>query len=147
MEMTLAAHSARILSTEGSRRPQKCYEAEWGFLPAYNDISPDGAKYVEAEGLHCRAGVIRLGGSSQNRLEWRDIHVGRGGMHNVRLGYSSAKECEVYVESCGVRCNVHLSPAEKGIVDIRLPMNKGHNTIIVGNDTEMIPATIDCISL
>lgn len=147
MEMTLAAHSARILSTEGSRRPQKCYEAEWGFLPAYNDISPDGAKYVEAEGLHCRAGVIRLGGSSHNRLEWRDIHVGRGGMHNVRLGYSSAKECEVYVESCGVRCNVHLSPAEKGIVDIRLPMNKGHNTIIVGNDTEMIPATIDCISL
>lgn len=147
VSMQLPPHSAKILSVQGRRLDQKVYEAEWGFLPAYNDISPEGAKYTEMEGLHCRAGVIRLGGAQTNRLEWRDVYVRRAGSYKCTLRYTSRQDCDVFVRSGDSRIELHLPHSDSGEVKFNLSLHKGRNLIVLGNDTELIPAVIDCISI
>ena len=47
ISMELPAHSAKILTVKGLKGiEQKDYEAEWGFIPTYNDIGKGGADYV-----------------------------------------------------------------------------------------------------
>ena len=45
------------------------------------------------------------------------------------------------------RIELHLPHSDSGEVKFNLSLHKGRNLIVLGNDTELIPAVIDCISI
>ena len=144
ISMTLPAHSARILTIKGLQGiEQKEYEAEWGFIPAYNDISQDGAKYVPAAGASCGAVVKGLGGSSENRLEL-DVHRFKGGKWKAELVYSSDDACTLTVDVNGRSQQLEL-PATKGFasVPVALKLHTGCNKVSFIKEDGELPASLD----
>ena len=146
ISMNLPAHSARILTLKGAKGiEQKSYEAEWGFIPAYNDIGKGGAKYVRTEGASCGAVVKGLGGSEENRLEL-DVHRFKGGKWNAELVYCSSEACRLKVDVNGKGQTLEL-PATEGFASapLVLKLHRGCNKIRLISDETEIPALIDCL--
>ena len=109
IRMEVPAHYARILSIKGKERLEpSVYEAEWGYIPAYNDIGLGGAKYVQMEGASCGAVVKELGGSPDNSLQWRNLHRRRGGKHTLEVRYRSDADCEAVLTVNGVSQGIKL---------------------------------------
>ena len=144
ISMTLPAHSARIVTFKGLQGiEQKEYEAEWGFIPAYNDIGRGGAKYVLTDGASCGAVVSGLGGSEENSLEL-DVHRFKGGKWNAELVYSSGEPGNVTIDVNG-SCQKLELPATEGFasVPVVLKLHRGCNKVRIINAEESIPAAID----
>ena len=149
IRIDVPAHYARILSAKGTKRVEpQVYEAEWAYIPAFNDISGDGGKYIDAEGASCGAAVTNLGGSDDNCLQWRDIFLKKGGKCTARLFYETSRPCSVEVSVNGVVRRIEL-PATAGFGNIEIPLHlrKGNNIVCLGNPAEEIPAVIDCIEI
>lgn len=124
------------------------YEAEWGYIPAYNDIELGGAKYVKAEGASCGAAVKGLGGTEENCLQWRNVYRGRGGKCTLALRYQSEAPCEVILKVNGAAQAVQL-PATEGFAEVSLKaiLKKGDNVVEIASPAAEIPAVIDYIEL
>lgn len=149
LEMEVPAHYAKILRVKGSKRVEpSVYEAEWGYIPAYNDIDLGGAKYVKAEGASCGAAVAGLGGSDENCLQWRNVFCRRGGKCLLAIAYQSESPCEVLLKVNGAARTVQL-PATEGFEEIEtgVALSGGLNTIEIGCPASVLPATIDKITI
>ncbi len=149
LQLEVPAHYAKILRLKGADRVEpSVYEAEWGYIPAYNDIDLGGAKYVKVEGASCNAAVKDLGGSEENSLQWRGIHRKRGGKCTLSVSYSSKEPCEVILKVNGVSQAVQLAAAEGfAEVSVKASMKKGDNEIEISSPAAVIPALIDCIRI
>ena len=148
ISMELPAHSAKILTVKGLKGiEQKDYEAEWGFIPTYNDIGKGGADYVPTEGASCGAVVRGLGGSEENRLEL-DVHRFNGGKCDAELVYSSPVACSLTLDVNGRTQEVELPATEGfGSVPLTLKLHTGCNKVRFINAQTEIPALIDCIRI
>ena len=149
LRLEVPAHYAKILRLKGAERVEpSVYEAEWGYIPAYNDINLGGAKYVKAEGASCNAAVEGLGGSEENSLQWRSIYRRRGGKINLEICYSSPEDCVAELIVNGSRQDVTL-PAKDGFSSVCVPvkLKKGCNSIEIASPGTELPAVLDCIRL
>ena len=147
--MEVPAHYARILSIKGKERLEpSVYEAEWGYIPAYNDIGLGGAKYVQMEGASCGAVVKELGGSPDNSLQWRNLHRRRGGKHTLEVRYRSDADCEAVLTVNGVSQGIKLK-AGSGYSEAAAVVNlrRGDNLVEISSPSAEIPAVIDCIRI
>ena len=144
ISMDLPAHSARILTIKGVQGiEQKEYEAEWGYIPAYNDIGQGGAKYVPTDGASCGAVVKGLGGSAENRLEL-DVHRFKGGKWKAGLVYCSSEACTVTVDVNGSLQQLEL-PATEGFASapLVLKLHAGCNKVSFIKEDGDLPAALD----
>lgn len=153
IEMTLPAHSARILKVQGARRcEQTLYEAEWGWCPVFDNTRPlDGAKYITYEPASGWAMVAHIGESEENKLCWRDVRVGKDGNYTLEFtllpGTSDAYPAgegfnEVVVNVNGkdiVIGNLVCNDSEPLVISTNVKLNKGLNSISIGNPTTIIP--------
>ncbi|MBQ9309843.1 MAG: alpha-galactosidase [Bacteroidales bacterium] len=149
IRMSVPAHSAKILSVKGSKRLEtKHLEAEWSFIPAYNDIGPEGGKYIEVDGASCGAGVLNLGGSPENRMEWRNIIRRKKCHHTASIRYKALRDCDAYLEVNGKRIPLKLKASDDFIsTKAQIVLAKGTNTIALGNDEARLPVTFDSVDL
>ena len=149
LQLEVPAHYAKILRIKGAKRVEpSVYEAEWGFIPAYNDIELGGAKYIKAEGASCGAAVKGLGGTEENCLQWRNVYRGRGGKCTLALRYQSEVPCEVILKVNGAAQAVQL-PATEGFAELpfKAVLKRGDNVVEIASPTAEIPAVIDYIEL
>lgn len=150
MEILVAdvpAHYARVFSLKGEKRlDPSVLEAEWAYIPAYNDLGTSGGKYVTAEGASCGVAVSNLGGLAENCLQWRNVFRKKGGIYNSILRYSSSEDCEVILNVNGVADSIIL-PQSEGFADkeIALQLRKGANAISIESPEHAIPVLIDAI--
>lgn len=143
-------HSATILSVKGSKRIEPTtYEAEWGFIPAYNDIPGyENAKYVKKKGASCQAGVIGLGGDKERCLQWNNIYRKRGGSYKLSICYKSNENTQIELTVNGTTNAISLMADEQfKIYETNITLQKGYNSITIGNQQDTIPAFIDYIRL
>ena len=149
IRMEVPAHYARILSVKGGKRIEdSVYEAEWGYIPAFNDIGLGGAKYVQMEGASCGAVVKGLGGSEDNCLQWRNLHRRRGGKYTVEVRYFSDVDCKAVLAVNGVAQDIELkanSGYSEAAAEVRL--KKGDNFVEISSPDAPLPAVIDCIRI
>ena len=144
ISMRLPAHSAKILTIKGLQGiEQKEYEAEWGYIPTYNDIGQGGAGYVVMKEASCGAVVSGLGGSEENRLEL-DVHRFKGGKWKAKLVYCSEEPCTVSVAANGVCQKLEL-PATEGFasVPLVLKLHRGCNKVCFKQEKGELPAALD----
>ena len=123
------------------------YEAEWGYIPAYNDIELGGAKYVKTEGASCGAAVKGLGGTEENCLQWRGIHRAHGGKCTLAINYASDTACELILKVNGTAQSVQL-PATEGFAEVtaNVVLKRGDNVVELASPDAELPASIDYIA-
>ena len=161
LSYTLPPHSVKIFRLNAEQRLEPTrYEAEWAYLPLYNDlgkqkriISPQSF-----EGASGRMIVTHIGGSKDNYMEWSNVHSDKGGSYTLTIAYlpPEAGKYEVNDRLIEVEVNGHAyAPIKKlvknrseGIctVSLTVQLESGRNTIRLGSAYTWIP-DIDCITL
>lgn len=158
--MTVQPHATACLRLEAQRIAEpRHYEAEWAYLPMYNDIGKSKYQILPAviPGASGGMGVINVGGQKGNYLQWDDVYSVNGGEYNLDVTYANdrvnqynkAKETRTMV--------VWVNGKEAGRVDcpygegcrkatMKITLRQGQNTIRIGNKASWSP-DIDCIDL
>lgn len=161
LSYTLPPHSVKILRLEAEQRLEPTrYEAEWAYLPLYNDLGKQKRIISPQpfEGASGRMIVTHIGGSKDNYMEWSNVHSDKGGSYTLTIAYlpPEAGKREVNDRLIEVEVNEHVYvPIKKlaknrseGICTVSLPvrLEPGRNTIRLGSAYTWTP-DIDCITL
>lgn len=161
LSYTLPPHSVKILRLKAEQRLEPTrYEAEWAYLPLYNDLGKQKRIISPQpfEGASGRMIVTHIGGSKDNYMEWSNVHSDKGGSYTLTIAYlpPEAGKREVNDRLIEVEVNGHAyAPIKKlaenrseGICTVSLPvrLEPGRNTIRLGSAYTWTP-DIDCITL
>ncbi|WP_289198363.1 alpha-galactosidase [Bacteroides acidifaciens] len=150
-EQTLPARSAMFLRMEGETRLEPTlYEAEWAYLPLFNDLgkNPKGIIYANDKEASGKMKVGFLGGQLENYAEWREVYSGDGGRYNMTIYYSFGKGRQLEVDVNGIITKINSLGEDETHNQISIPveLKAGYNTIRMGNSYNWAP-DIDCFTL
>lgn len=146
-------HSVKILSLQAEKRlePVK-YEAEWAYLPLFDDLDSDSkkVKYAPQKGASGDMVVKFLGGQSENYAEWSEVYSEKGGTYDMTISYvpGTYRRLEVDINGEKTLLSNIETDTTKGIVDITIPVNlkAGYNVVRMGAPYHWTP-DIDCFVL
>ncbi len=142
IDITLPAHTAKILRVKGTRIEPVIYEGEWAFCPDFSDIRPTGVKYVAAEGASGGVVAEKIGGSASNYLRWNDVYSKNGG--NYRITFKFMPSAHDFTAEASV--NGTKFAVSRSATSIEVTLRKGDNEVRIGNADAIIPA-IDYIEV
>ncbi len=149
----LAPHSVLICRLEAERRLDPVrFEAEWAYLPCYDDLGKNPLQVAYAPSPRCSGGmkVLRLGGREENYAEWSGVYSSRGGDYEMKIDYCSPGKRKLEVWINGERFD--LPGLDSGGEDIpasavlQVRLQPGYNTVRMGNRFGWAP-DIDCFTL
>lgn len=150
----LPPHSVLILRMESEKRLEPTvYEAEWAYLPCFNDLgkTPKSIVYVP---LHEASGGMKvsyLGGRKENFAEWKEVYSEQGGKYEMTIRYvpKADRKLEVCVNNEKRILLDSLSADEtQKIASITVPVHlkAGYNKVRMGSSFCWAP-DIDCFTL
>lgn len=133
-------HSALICRMEANSRlePQN-YEAEWAYLPCFNDLGKEPKPILYVASTVCSGGmkVHRLGGKEENYAEWKEVYSEKGGNYEMTVHYScpDSRKLEIWVnDKYHVLDNLTSGNEEKVCTaTLTIRLRKGNNIIQMGN--------------
>lgn len=153
-------HSVKILRLEAEKRLEpKIYEAEWAYLPCFNDLAKRARGVVYQPYEKASGGMIvsNLGGEAANYAEWKEVYSEKGGQYRMRIAYIPAQgnalevkdrrlEVEINGQTAGIT-DLESNP-EKGVCYVTLPVDllPGYNSVKIGSAYTWTP-DIDCFTL
>lgn len=155
------AHSVKIFRMEAEQRLEPVrYEAEWAYLPCYDDLGKRarGVVYKAYKGASGGILVSNLGGEKENYAEWDEVYSRQGGRYEMCIAYVPAqpghkreiKDRRLEVEINGKKQLVKEleTEPEKGVCKVTVPVNlkAGYNRVRIGSDYTWTP-DIDCFTL
>ena len=148
IEMTMPAHSAKLLKVIGSARcEQTLYEAEWAFVPKFTRVkTARKVDYVEYKGASGDVVASNVGSGDDWSLVWNDVYSIKGGSYVLTAVCAAAPGTQV-VLTVNDKQHVGTVTAE-GLSEVSflVDMKKGSNVLTLGNPDVDIPA-VDCITL
>ena len=153
------AHGVKIFRLEARKRlePER-YEAEWAYLPLYNDLAkPRSVVYAPYAGASGGMVVSNLGGQAENYAEWNEVYSERGGCYEMCISYVPAagsgreiwdRKLEVSVNGDKVLLDDLESDPACGVVQVVIPvkLNPGYNVVRMCSPYTWTP-DIDCFTL
>lgn len=150
----LPPHSVLILRMESEKRLEPTvYEAEWAYLPCFNDLgkTPKSIGYAP---LHEASGGMKLcylGGQKANYAEWKEVYSHQGGAYEMTIYYvpKADRKLEVYVNNEKRILLDSLSADEtQKIASVIVPvqLKAGNNKVRMGSSFCWAP-DIDCFIL
>lgn len=146
-------HGVLVCRMEGTERLEPTrYEAEWAYLPCYDELGRQPKPVLYAQSAACSGGmkVHHLGGRAENYAEWPEVFSTEGGRYEMAVRYCSpsARKLEVWVNG-----TLHELPSlDSGGEDVPqtmvLPIRlvPGFNNVRLGNRFGWAP-DIDCFTL
>ncbi|MBO4945870.1 MAG: alpha-galactosidase [Muribaculaceae bacterium] len=145
---TMPPHSATVMSMEGETRLEPSrYEAEWGYMPMFDCIGRNMVTYVPDGNCSNGSKAAFLGNSPENFIEWDKVYSDNGGKYMLRVNYTNGEGHKMWIDVNGNRTFVVTEGGkEKRSISIPVNLNRGFNTIRMGNDKEDM-AEIDNIVL
>lgn len=154
LKRRLPPHSVLILRMEGEKRLEPVrYEAEWSYLPCYNDLGlrPKTILYAPAAKASGGMTVSWLGGRKENYAEWDKVYSGQGGNYEMAIRYLPAEHRKLVVEINGGKPVVLPSALGAGgqefaTFTLRITLKAGYNVIRMGAPYCWAP-DIDCFTL
>lgn len=156
----LPAHSVKILRLEAEQRLEPVhYEAEWAYLPQYNDLGKRsrGVAYVSHKDASGKMIVSNLGGEAENYAEWNEVYSAKGGKYKMNIAYLPTqkrgreildRKLEVEVNGKKTVLENLETDASKGMAVVTLPieLRAGNNVIRMCSPYTWTP-DIDCFTL
>ncbi len=153
LSCVLPPHSVRIFRLEAEKRlegPGR-YEAEWAYLPCFNDLGkPKNVAYAP-DGRASGGMIVRyLGGTPENYAEWSEVYSETGGDYEMTVRYVPGKYRKLIVEVNGEATPLRTleTDASAGIASVTLPvrLKAGYNTVRLSSPYCWAP-DIDCFTL
>lgn len=86
-----------------NRLEPSLYEAEWAYLPCYNDLNthPKNIRYTPCEKASGKMVVSFIGGSSENYAEWDNVYSKKGGIYEMKIFYLPEKDRKLEINVNG----------------------------------------------
>ena len=146
-------HSVLICRMDAKKRlePDR-YEAEWAYLPLFDDLGKNPKRIAYAPGEQCSGGmkVKYLGGSAENYAEWKEVYSREGGEYEMTVHYSCPvnRKLELWVngEKTELRALNSGGEQEVGTACVKVKLLPGDNVIRMGNGFGWAP-DIDMFTL
>ncbi|MDD3039354.1 alpha-galactosidase [Bacteroides sp.] len=143
-EQSLPAHSAMFLRMEGENRLEPTlYEAEWAYLPLYNDLGKNskGIVYSYDGQASGKMKVGFIGGQPENYAEWSEVYSEKGGRYNMMINYSFGKDrqLDVTVNGKTTRINSLSDNNDHNQITVPVELKPGYNVIRMGNSYNWAP--------
>ncbi len=143
---TVQPHSVLLCRMEAKKRLEPVvYEAEWAYLPLFDDLGKKSKQIVYAPSPACSGGmkVHHLGGSTENHAQWKEVFSEEGGQYEMTVYYCSPKnrKLEIWVNcDCHSLLNLNSGGEEElSSVTLMVQLNSGYNDIRMGNDYGWAP--------
>ena len=150
---TVLPHNTVIFRMEAETRTEADrYEAEWAYLPLFDDLAKRPKQIVYAASPECSGGmkVHYLGGSEENFAEWKDVYSENGGQYVMTVYYCSSEERKLEVWVNGEKQNLLVASSggedKVATTNTTVKLNKGSNDIKMGNSYGWAP-DIDMFTL
>lgn len=154
LKYKLPPHSVLILRVEGEKRLEPTrYEAEWAYLPCFNDLVTTPKNIVYTPMKEASGGMIvsYIGGKKENYAEWKEVYSEQGGNYEMTIHYipRTYSKLEVTVNNDKtVMLNTLPDNGEKKLATISIPIHlkPGYNIVRMGSSYCWAP-DIDCFTL
>lgn len=154
LEQQLPPHSVLILRMEAERRIEpSLYEAEWAYLPCFNDLgkSPKAVGYAPMKEASGGMKLAFVGGSSENYAEWNNVYSEQGGIYEMTVRYVPEKnrklEIKVNREKTVLLEDLAGTEGQKlASATVKVRLKAGNNTIRMGSPY-CWAVDVDCFSL
>lgn len=160
IEMDVQPHGVMILEASGRKRLEpSLYEAEWAFLPLFNDLgkNPRIICHKPYAGASGGMTVSNAGSKSGNFLEWDEVWSDEGGTYTMTISYVPAVPGEREINDQCIEVQVNgfstlLKDIERnrdmGVckVSLQVHLDKGYNTVRIGSSYTWAP-DIDCFTI
>lgn len=135
---TLPAHSVLIVKADAQKRLEPTvYEAEWGYLPCFDNLGKDKRQvlYAYQPGASLGMTVSYLGGRRENLIRWDQVYSEQGGMYDMTITYLPAEHRGLQVTINGKTTTVEKLQTKGGLTTITIPVSlkAGYNVIEMGN--------------
>ena len=131
-------------------REPTLYEAEWAYLPMFNDLgkNPKGILYAADQEASGKMKVGFLGGHPENYAEWPEVYSADGGRYEMTIHYSFGKGRQLEIDVNGIVTKVDSLGEDDKHNQITIPVDlkAGYNHIRMGNSYNWAP-DIDCFTL
>lgn len=149
----LPAHSVKILRVEAEQRIEPTrYEAEWAYLPCFNDLqtNPKNITYAEQENASGKMIVRYIGGSRENYAEWPEVYSETGGTYEMTISYMPGlyRKLEIRVNGNSQLVEQLETDENQGLCTLTVPveLKPGYNNVRMGSAYCWAP-DIDCFTL
>lgn len=153
IETSLPPHSIAIWKLQAEKRLEPTlYEAEWAYLPCYDDLGKNPKQIFYAASPLCsgKMKVSNIGGSKENVAEWKEVYSEEGGLYDMTIYYSCDKDRKLNVSVNGIKTELKglNSGGKDEVSSVTIPVTlaAGNNTISMGNSYGWAP-DIDCFRL
>ena len=143
---TVQPRSVLICRMEAEQRLEpNVYEAEWAYLPCFDDLGHNPRIIRYSQALDCSGGVkvAYVGGKKENRLLWKEVYSENGGEYEMLISYCTAKNKRLQVSVNGVEqvldglnSGDYNKPA---VATITVNLNPGYNEVSMGCDYAWAP--------
>ena len=137
-------HDVAIFRIESERRIEpKCYEAEWAFLPLYNDLGKRKKEVLYASNEHASVGrvVTMAGGSRENSIVWNNVYSQHGGDYLMKIRYVPKPKSgiEVIVNGSPIPVPGLEQTGQFSSIVIPVRLNAGNNCVEMTCSTMWMP--------
>lgn len=155
LRMEVPSHSVRILRLKGEKRLEPTrYEAEWAYLPCFNDLGKQKRIVTYIPMLQASGGmkVGYLGGSKENYAEWKEVYSEKGGIYEMTIHYIPGKfrklQVDVNHDKVVVFDQLEVEGDKERIatVQCKVELKPGNNVVRMGSAYTWAP-DIDCFTL
>ena len=149
---TVPPRDVLIYKVEAQRRVDPViYEAEWAYLPMFNDLGKRRKEIRYAENNEASAGFVVANGGGQfgNSIIWQDVFSSDGGDYDLSVFYFPVENRGLEVIVNGISIDLSRSLETKGnetIITLPVKLNKGYNHVMLTCRTMWMP-DIDKIQL
>lgn len=150
----LPPHSILMLRMESEKRLEPTvYEAEWAYLPCFDDLGKTPKNILYAPLQEASGGMIvsYLGGRKENFAEWKEVYSELGGTYEMTIRYvpKADRKLEVCVNNEKRVLLDSLSADEsRKLASVTVPvrLKAGYNKVRMGSPFCWAP-DIDCFTL
>ena len=153
IQVSLPPHSVAIWKLEAEKRLEPVlYEAEWAYLPCYDDLGKNPKQIFYAASPNCsgKMRVSNIGGSQENIAEWQEVYSEKGGEYDITVYYSCEKNRKLEISVNGIKTEIKdlNSGDQEKIESVTIPVTllAGNNVIRMGSSFGWAP-DIDCFKL
>ena len=138
---TVQPRSVLVCRMEAEQRLEpEVYEAEWAFLPCYDDLGHNRYIIRYSQAPDCSGGVkvAYVGGKKENRVVWPEVYSEKGGEYEMSISYCTAKDKKLQVSVNGVE--QVLTALNSGnwnkptTATINVTLKPGYNEVSMGCD-------------
>jgi hypothetical protein len=146
IRLSLPPHSVAIWRLEAEQRLEPTfYEAEWAYLPCYDDLgkNPRQISYTESPTCSGQMKISNIGGSKENTIEWKEVYSQQGGTYDMTIYYScdTSRKLEISVNGNNTEVKGLNSNHKENVESVTIPVTlvAGNNVIRMGNSFGRAP--------